>query len=172
MLILLIPMVNLEAGIETGGGHSIHIRDEVVDDDPESKWRKMDTAFFDATQIGKINRDPRVVVQTVSEIDIFDDGYRWRNYGQKVVKGNPNPRSCYKCTSSGFSVRKHVERASCDPKAVIATYEGNHNHDVPAARTSGHDTPSQIMINGGSALKSQLCCCLSPLRSDSREEHS
>lgn len=37
-------------------------------------------------------REPRVVVQTTSDIDILDDGYRWRKYGQKVVKGNPNPR--------------------------------------------------------------------------------
>lgn len=37
-------------------------------------------------------REPRVVVQTTSEIDILDDGYRWRKYGQKVVKGNPNAR--------------------------------------------------------------------------------
>ena len=38
-------------------------------------------------------REPRVVVQTTSEVDILDDGYRWRKYGQKIVKGNPNPRS-------------------------------------------------------------------------------
>lgn len=38
------------------------------------------------------SREPRVVVQTKSNIDILDDGYRWRKYGQKVVKGNPNPR--------------------------------------------------------------------------------
>ena len=37
-------------------------------------------------------REPRVVVQTRSEIDNLDDGYRWRKYGQKVVKCNPNPR--------------------------------------------------------------------------------
>lgn len=43
-------------------------------------------------------REPRVVVQTISDIDILDDGYRWRKYGQKVVKGNPNPRS-KACTS-------------------------------------------------------------------------
>lgn len=48
--------------------------------------------IIDATQVGKVNREPRVVVQTVSEVDILDDGYRWRKYGQKVVKGNPNPR--------------------------------------------------------------------------------
>jgi hypothetical protein len=32
-----------------------------------------------------------------------------------------------------------VERASHDPKAVITTYEGKHNHDVPAAKSSSHD---------------------------------
>lgn len=40
----------------------------------------------------KTVREPRVVVQTTSDIDILDDGYRWRKYGQKVVRGNPNPR--------------------------------------------------------------------------------
>lgn len=34
-------------------------------------------------------------------------------------------------------MRKHVERASHDLRAVITTYEGKHNHDVPAARGSG-----------------------------------
>jgi WRKY DNA -binding domain len=40
------------------------------------------------------------ILQTTSEVDLLDDGYRWRNYGQKVVKGNPYARylhrsSCY-----------------------------------------------------------------------------
>uniref|UniRef100_A0A2P2JWE0 WRKY transcription factor 27 n=1 Tax=Rhizophora mucronata TaxID=61149 RepID=A0A2P2JWE0_RHIMU len=83
-------------------------------------------------------REPRIVVQTTSDIDILDDGYRWRKYGQKVVKGNPNPRSYYKCTTVGCPVRKHVERASHDTRAVITTYEGKHNHDVPAARGSNY----------------------------------
>lgn len=55
--------------------------------------RKMESAGIDAALMSKPNREPRVVVQTVSEVDILDDGYRWRKYGQKVVKGNPNPRS-------------------------------------------------------------------------------
>ncbi len=53
-------------------------------------------------------------------------------------------RSYYKCTSAGCNVRKHVERASTDPKAVITTYEGKHNHDVPAARNSSHNTANRI----------------------------
>ncbi|KAE8735835.1 hypothetical protein F3Y22_tig00000329pilonHSYRG00140 [Hibiscus syriacus] len=84
--------------------------------------------------------DSKFIVQTRSEVDLLDDGYRWRKYGQKVVKGNPHPRSYYKCTSAGCKVRKQVERASSDPKAVITTYEGKHNHDVPAARNSSHNT--------------------------------
>ncbi|CAI0438896.1 unnamed protein product [Linum tenue] len=90
-------------------------------------------------------REPRVVVQIESEVDILDDGYRWRKYGQKVVKGNPNPRSYYKCTSLGCSVRKHVERASHNLKYVITTYEGKHNHEVPAARNS-----NSLSSNGSS----------------------
>lgn len=35
-----------------------------------------------------------------------------------------------------------MERAASDPKAVITTYEGKHNHDVPAARNSSHNTAS------------------------------
>ncbi|XP_020876111.1 probable WRKY transcription factor 26 isoform X3 [Arabidopsis lyrata subsp. lyrata] len=82
-------------------------------------------------------KEPRVVVQTTSDIDILDDGYRWRKYGQKVVKGNPNPRSYYKCTFTGCGVRKHVERAFQDPKSVITTYEGKHKHQIPTPKR-GH----------------------------------
>ncbi|XP_059663451.1 probable WRKY transcription factor 20 isoform X2 [Cornus florida] len=110
------------------------------DDDPESKRRKQDFGCVNLVPLITPTRDPRVVVQTISEVDILDDGYRWRKYGQKVVKGNPNPRSYYKCTNVGCQVRKHVERASHDPRAVITTYEGKHNHDVPAGRTSSHVT--------------------------------
>ena len=47
---------------------------------------------MEITPLVKPIREPRVVVQTLSEVDILDDGYRWRKYGQKVVRGNPNPR--------------------------------------------------------------------------------
>ncbi|KAK1292998.1 putative WRKY transcription factor 2 [Acorus calamus] len=105
-------------------------------DESESKRRKLEACAMEMNAASRALREPRVVVQTTSEVDILDDGYRWRKYGQKVVKGNPNPRSYYKCTNPGCTVRKHVERASHDLKSVITTYEGKHNHDVPAARNS------------------------------------
>ncbi|RZC82483.1 hypothetical protein C5167_045275 [Papaver somniferum] len=97
----------------------------------------------------RVVKEPKVVVQTTSDIDILDDGFRWRKYGQKVVKGNPNPRSYYKCTSLGCAVRKHVERAANNIRSVITTYEGKHNHDIPAARgsyrhSSNNNTSSSI----------------------------
>ncbi|GAU13235.1 hypothetical protein TSUD_246050 [Trifolium subterraneum] len=75
-----------------------------------------------------------VVYQTTSDIDILDDGYKWRKYGQKVVKGNPNnPRSYYRCEHrfrEGCTVTKQVERASHNIRVVITAYRGEHNHDV------------------------------------------
>nr|GMD40026.1 probable WRKY transcription factor 26 [Ipomoea batatas] len=107
------------------------------ENEPEAKRWKGDNENEAISSASRTVREPRIVVQTTSDIDILDDGYRWRKYGQKVVKGNPNPRSYYKCTFLGCPVRKHVERASHDLRAVITTYEGKHNHDVPAARGSG-----------------------------------
>lgn len=49
-------------------------------------------------------------------------------------------KSSYKCTNADCPVRKHVERAAHDPKAVITTYEEKHNHEVPIARNRSHDT--------------------------------
>lgn len=58
----------------------------------------------------------------------------------------PRNRSYYKCTFAGCNVRKHVERAAADPKSVITTYEGKHNHSIPGARVSSHTTldPNQV----------------------------
>lgn len=61
-------------------------------------------------------------------------------------------RSYYKCTSAGCPVRKHVERASHDPKAVITTYEGKHNHDVPAAKTANHEASASMVTDGDNSL--------------------
>lgn len=40
----------------------------------------------------KSSRKPRYAFQTRSQVDILDDGYRWRKYGQKAVKNNKFPR--------------------------------------------------------------------------------
>lgn len=40
----------------------------------------------------KKGKKQRYAFQTRSQVDILDDGYRWRKYGQKAVKNNKFPR--------------------------------------------------------------------------------
>nr|AVW85503.1 putative WRKY transcription factor 49 [Cymbidium ensifolium] len=59
---------------------------------------------------------------------VADDGYKWRKYGQKLIKNSPNPRSYYRCTNPRCNAKKQVERSTEDPGMVIVTYEGLHLH--------------------------------------------
>ncbi|CAI9783647.1 unnamed protein product [Fraxinus pennsylvanica] len=143
---------------ETGDGEAGAVSQsstEICDENDscrDSKRQKREISGVD-DNLNKPNCESRHVVQTISEIDVVNDGYRWRKYGQKFVKGNPNPRSYYRCTHTGCPVKKHVERASHDPKMVIATYEGQHDHGTPPSKsvcknTAGSDT--SMSINGES----------------------
>ncbi|KAE8695770.1 ATP binding protein, putative isoform 1 [Hibiscus syriacus] len=123
-------------------GRDEESREERDDNEPNS--RRQNTAEEALVVLSnKTVTELKIILQTRSEVDLLDDGYRWCKYGPKVVKG---PRSYYKCTSAGFSVRKHVERASTDPKAVITSYAGKHNHDVPEARNRSHNTVRSSLL--------------------------
>ncbi|XP_022950553.1 probable WRKY transcription factor 12 [Cucurbita moschata] len=73
-------------------------------------------------------REPRFCFKTMTDVDVLDDGYKWRKYGQKVVKNTLHPRSYYRCTEENCKVKKRVERLAEDPRMVITTYEGRHAH--------------------------------------------
>ncbi|KAM3412157.1 hypothetical protein ACQJBY_003688 [Aegilops geniculata] len=77
-------------------------------------------------------RTERIAFRTRSEIEILDDGYKWRKYGKKSVKNSPNPRNYYRCSTEGCSVKKRVERDRDDPAYVVTTYEGTHSHVSPS----------------------------------------
>ncbi|KAJ0089317.1 hypothetical protein Patl1_32000 [Pistacia atlantica] len=112
------------------------------DDEPRNKKRKCENQSNEAGISEEGVQEPRIVVQSSTDSEILSDGFRWRKYGQKVVKGNPHPRSYYRCTNLKCNVRKHVERASDDPRAFITTYEGKHNHDMPLRNTNPVATES------------------------------
>ncbi|XP_071691850.1 probable WRKY transcription factor 33 [Rutidosis leptorrhynchoides] len=130
------------------------INNDIISSD--AKRQKRESSNVNDSIPTKTNCEPRVVVQTTSVVDIVNDGYRWRKYGQKLVKGNPNPRSYYRCSSAGCPAKKHVERASQDEKVVITTYEGRHDHDMPAGtrtvtqNVSGTGSGSKFVVNEGS----------------------
>ncbi|XP_009600318.1 probable WRKY transcription factor 11 [Nicotiana tomentosiformis] len=79
-------------------------------------------------RVKKVIRVPAVSSKIA---DIPADDYSWRKYGQKPIKGSPYPRGYYRCSSvRGCPARKHVERATDDPKMVIVTYDGEHRHVI------------------------------------------
>lgn len=136
------------------------IRIDESDDEPNPKRRNTEVGPVAApvessSGHNKVVAEPKIVVQTRSEVDLLDDGFKWRKYGQKVVKGNTNPRSYYKCTFAGCNVRKHVERAPSDPKSVVTTYEGKHNHDIPVSRHRGYNTNNTGPTGKSAAKTSQ-----------------
>ncbi|MBA0811065.1 hypothetical protein Gohar_003000 [Gossypium harknessii] len=79
----------------------------------------------------KKHKETRFAFMTKSEVDLLEDGYKWRKYGQKAVKNSPYPRSYYRCTTQKCRVKKRVERSFQDPSMVITTYEGQHKHLLP-----------------------------------------
>ncbi|TVU43157.1 EcWRKY-59, partial [Eragrostis curvula] len=58
------------------------------------------------------------------------DGYNWRKYGQKKVKGSEFPRSYYKCTHPSCPVKRKVE-TTIEGQIAEIVYSGEHNHPKP-----------------------------------------
>ncbi|GLT66539.1 hypothetical protein SLA2020_388980 [Shorea laevis] len=98
----------------------------------------------------KVDIGHRVAFRTKSQLEIMDDGFKWRKYGKKAVKNSPNPRNYYKCSSGGCNVKKRVERERDDPSYVITTYEGVHNHESPCV-VYYNQTP--LMVPSGWTLQ-------------------
>ncbi|XWS23480.1 hypothetical protein CRYUN_Cryun28dG0017200 [Craigia yunnanensis] len=88
----------------------------------------------------------KIAFRTKSDLEIMDDGYKWRKYGKKKVKNSPNPRNYYRCSTGGCKVKKRVERERDDPRFVITTYEGKHNHESLAPASAPALCTSQYTL--------------------------
>lgn len=77
-----------------------------------------------------------------------NDGYNWRKYGQKQVKGSEFPRSYYKCTHPNCLVKKKVER-SLEGHVTEIIYKGEHNHKQPQPNKRAKDVGNS---NGYSSI--------------------
>lgn len=77
-----------------------------------------------------------------------EDGYNWRKYGQKQVKGSQNPRSYYKCTYTNCSMKKKLE-TNLDGQITEIVYKGNHNHPKPQStrRSSSSSGSNNLQMN-------------------------
>ncbi|XVF79737.1 hypothetical protein PTKIN_Ptkin15bG0013700 [Pterospermum kingtungense] len=101
---------------------------KAYDNGNDNSWWRSSASEKNKVKVRRKLREPRFCFQTRSDVDVLDDGYKWRKYGQKVVKNSLHPRSYYRCTHNNCRVKKRVERLSEDCRMVITTYEGRHNH--------------------------------------------
>ncbi|KAF8404486.1 hypothetical protein HHK36_009371 [Tetracentron sinense] len=98
----------------------------------------------------------RIAFRTKSELEIMDDGFKWRKYGKKSVKNSSNPRNYYRCSSGGCTVKKRVERDNEDPSYVITSYVGIHNHESPCVL---YYNQIPLMVPDGWSLQSSHSSC-------------
>ncbi|MCD9560480.1 WRKY [Datura stramonium] len=91
-----------------------------------------------------------IAFRTKTQLENLDDGYKWRKYGKKKVKSNPNLRNYYKCSSGDCKVKKKVERDGNDCSYLITTYEGKHNHESPFLIYC-HEMPTANFFNKSSS---------------------
>ncbi|XVF48414.1 hypothetical protein PTKIN_Ptkin03bG0188200 [Pterospermum kingtungense] len=115
------------------GNGDVQVKEELLNETEPKKRMKKGNAVCSGSVL-KTGKKPKLVVHAAGDVGISADGYRWRKYGQKMVKGNPNPRNYYRCTSAGCPVRKHIETAVDNTNAVIITYKGVHDHDMPVPK--------------------------------------
>ncbi|KAJ6361695.1 hypothetical protein OIU78_002173 [Salix suchowensis] len=118
------------SSVASGYAGSPVYRARVVGESGESSCPREEPISGGEDEEGREKKEPkeRVAFKTRSEIEILDDGYKWRKYGKKMVKNNANPRNYYRCSIEGCPVKKRVERDRDDPGYVITTYEGIHTH--------------------------------------------
>nr|QWQ79522.1 WRKY transcription factor protein 4 [Zanthoxylum armatum] len=131
------------------GDGVVSVKEENANE-PEPKRRVKKGNLASSSPLLKLSKKPKFVVHAAGDVGISGDGYRWRKYGQKMVKGNPYPRNYYRCTSAGCPVRKHFETAVDDTNAQIITYKGVHDHDMPVPKKR-HGPPSAPFLAAAAA---------------------
>ncbi|THU58509.1 hypothetical protein C4D60_Mb03t15060 [Musa balbisiana] len=114
------------------GSRALSVDHEKLDCKRSTCHRKNDDRVSGVNGAAEGVAERHSVMHTSTDSEISGDGYHWRKYGQKVVKGNTYPRSYYRCTGPKCNVRKYVERASDDSGYFVTTYEGKHTHEMPA----------------------------------------
>lgn len=111
------------------------------------------TTIVEALEVSRSDQRSQPSFMTVDKPT--DDGYNWRKYGQKQVKGSEFPRSYYKCSYPNCPVKKKVER-SVDGQVTEIIYKGQHNHKKPQqsrrAKEGGLLPSSSAELNGRTGL--------------------
>lgn len=107
---------------------------------PESQTKAIQAHQQDQSQLQLVLEIDATVRETDNSSDRLsqtllrrrsdDDGYKWKKYEVKQVKGSEKQMSFYKCSIPSCPIRKRIER-HLDGKVTQAVYKGTHNHHKP-----------------------------------------
>jgi len=70
----------------------------------------------------------RVLVKASTDVNHFDDGYVWKKYGQKNIKGTTSMRFYYHCSEKGCPAKKQAQQMV---QNLVLQYTDSHNHLAP-----------------------------------------
>ncbi|EMS67728.1 putative WRKY transcription factor 13 [Triticum urartu] len=84
--------INSAAAGGSGGGERSHGSSAAAAGMGVGAVRMKKAAGGGAVKARRKVREPRFCFKTMSDVDVLDDGYKWRKYGQKVVKNTQHPR--------------------------------------------------------------------------------
>jgi len=84
-----------------------------------------DTLSHEFPRLQSSQECPSIIREKVSK-----DGYNWRKYGQKHVKGNEFIRSYYKCTHPNCQAKKQLQQSN-NGHITDSICIGQHNHPRP-----------------------------------------
>ncbi|KAF4387616.1 hypothetical protein G4B88_003943 [Cannabis sativa] len=79
-----------------------------------------------------------------------DDGFSWKQYGQKNILGAKYPRGYYSCTyrhSKGCLAKKILQRLDDDPRMVEVKYSGKHTCTNDVGHVIGRDAEQKQIRN-------------------------
>uniref|UniRef100_A0A0E0MSA2 WRKY domain-containing protein n=1 Tax=Oryza rufipogon TaxID=4529 RepID=A0A0E0MSA2_ORYRU len=102
-------------------------------------------------------REPRFCFKTMSDVDVLDDGYKWRKYGQKVVKNTQHPSP--------------LNRRNVPYGALLNSYGMPHFMPSPSTHAS-HLPPRGQLVASVDACGPSDADRIFPLRSTARETRS
>lgn len=97
---------------------------------PEKNLQSPDTLSHDLPLLQQSGQDSSSIIRE----KVSKDGYNWRKYGQKHVKGNEFIRSYYKCTHPNCQAKKQLQQ-SHNGNITDSICIGQHNHPKPQSNT-------------------------------------
>eukprot|EP00792_Barthelona_sp_PAP020_P004804 TRINITY_DN2351_c0_g2_i1.p1 TRINITY_DN2351_c0_g2~~TRINITY_DN2351_c0_g2_i1.p1 ORF type:complete len:406 (+),score=80.80 TRINITY_DN2351_c0_g2_i1:120-1337(+) len=88
----------------------------------------------------------RLIVEASNNVDFVVDGFSWKKYGQKTVKGSNTSKSYFKCAHKDCCAKKLVQKNNNSPdSSLIITYEHEHHHSPPEDSNIGRRSSKRPM---------------------------